>query len=137
MSPMCKLCMNSTRSVLADDQSALASAARGMPAVVVAEQARPRLSIGHAMGVVGSLVKQLVQYDASSSAGKDGEEVAATCDQAAPAAPCAPPRFRPRHVQHVVLVAAGPKAADTLERAVCSIAFKSHLALVSDRNANE
>jgi len=32
----------------------------GMPAVLLAEQARPKVSIGHAMDVLGSLLRQLV-----------------------------------------------------------------------------
>lgn len=108
--------------------------ASAIPAIVIAEQARPRLSIGHAMDVVGSLVRQLVQHDAhgnrtaasESGAGDDAGESAGAVG-AAPAA-------TPRRVQHLVFVGAGPKATETLERAVCSIAFKSHLALVAGRS---
>ena len=83
------------------------SATNTMPAVVIAEQARLRLSIGHAMDVVGSLIRQLVRHDAQ-------------CLDAA------------SRVQHIVLVAAGRAAAETLQRAVCSIAFKSNLSLLED-----
>lgn len=86
--------------------------ADGMPAVVIAEQARLRLSIGHAMCVVGSLVRQLVRLDNDVATNRG-------CENA--------PR---RTVQHVVLVAAGQKAAETLEKAVRSISFKSHQALL-------
>lgn len=34
-----------------------------------------------------------------------------------------------RRVRHVVFLASGRSAAETLERAVCSIAFKSNLAM--------
>ena len=34
-----------------------------------------------------------------------------------------------RRVQHVAFLASGRSAAETLERAVCSIVFKSHLAM--------
>ena len=78
-----------------------------MPAVVIAEQARPRVSIGHAMSLVGSLVRQLVALDAA--AGSLG----------VPAG----------RIQHLVFVAASRQSAETFEKAICSIAFKSHLAL--------
>jgi hypothetical protein len=70
------------------------------------------------MDVVGSLVRQLVRHDAE-------------CDEAAQAA--SPQSGHVRRVQLVVLVAAGRAATTTLEKAVCSIAFKSHLALPERR----
>ena len=91
-----------------------------LPAVLVVEQARPKVSIGHAMDVMGSLVRQLVRYDnavcdSSATAPRRSGETAV--------------RAPGRRVHHVILVAAGRAATETLERAACSIAFKSHLAL--------
>lgn len=59
---------------------------------------------------LGSLVRQLTTADAAMDA---------ACVGAGPG----------RRVRHVVFLASGRSAAETLERAVCSIAFKSHLAM--------
>lgn len=85
-----------------------------LPHVIVAEQARPRVSIGHAMDVVGSLVKQLVHHDATCAA-----------------------QTNRRRVQHVVFLTASRASAETLTKAVCSISFKSHLALVPSGGAGQ
>ena len=97
-----------------DGRAARSASALPLPPVIVAEQARPRVSIGHAMDVVGSLVKQLVSYDASCSS-----DDARLADGSASRG----------HIQHLVLVAASRASAETLQKAVCSIAFKSHLAM--------
>ena len=87
-----------------------------MPAVIIAEQARPRLSISHAMTMVGSLVRQLMRDDHQAVDGAD--ELAAR-----------PTLPRGGRIHHVVFVMASHAAADTLTKAVRSIVFKSHVAL--------
>tara|TARA_B100000768_G_scaffold150559_1_gene145351 strand:- start:66 stop:383 length:318 start_codon:yes stop_codon:yes gene_type:complete len=63
---------------------------------------------------LGSLVRQLTTADAAMDAA-----CVADINDAGPG----------RRVRHVVFLASGRSAAETLERAVCSIAFKSHLAM--------
>ena len=62
------------------------------------------------MDIVGSLVRQLVKYDA-------------LCDSHAAAG------LVVHRVRHVVFVTASRASAETMTKAVCSISFKSHLAL--------
>ena len=83
---------------------ALASLARSseggrIPAAIIAEQARPKISIGHAMDLVGALLKQVVAHEDS--------------------------------IRHVIFIASGTASADVLEKAVRSIAFKSHQVLAT------
>jgi hypothetical protein len=66
-------------------------------------------------------VRQLTAADAATGAACVADDIDGDLDAGADHAG--------RRVRHVVFLASGRSAAETLERAVCSIAFKSNLAM--------
>ena len=79
-----------------------AAAAPRLPAVLIVDQWRPKVSIGHAMDIIGSVLAQVARHAEANEATR---------------------------IHHVVVVAASSRSADTLAKAVRSIGFKSHLVL--------
>ena len=74
-------------------------------------------------------MRQLTTADALKDTARDegaGADADAGTDAGTDAGSDAGPG---RRVRHVAFLASGRSAAETLERAVCSIAFKSHLAM--------
>jgi|TARA_B110001469_G_C9436922_1_gene221606 hypothetical protein len=90
----------------------------------MASACSPRYEINTRPYNPGSLVRQLTTADAAmdDAACVADTDANADADAGADAGPG-------RRVRHVVFLASGRSAAETLERAVCSIAFKSHLAM--------
>jgi hypothetical protein len=90
----------------------------------MASACSPRYEINTRPYNLGSLVRQLTTADAAmdDAACVADTDANADADAGADAGPG-------RRVRHVVFLASGRSAAETLERAVCSIAFKSHLAM--------
>jgi hypothetical protein len=90
----------------------------------MASACSPRYEINTRPYYPGSLVRQLTTADAAmdDAACVADTDANADADAGADAGPG-------RRVRHVVFLASGRSAAETLERAVCSIAFKSHLAM--------
>tara|TARA_B110001452_G_scaffold121646_1_gene100912 strand:- start:54 stop:1289 length:1236 start_codon:yes stop_codon:yes gene_type:complete len=93
------------------------------PAVVVVDVASSKLSVGRAMDIVGLLSRMMISHDRVAAREQaDGRPVEPWLEGAG-AGPGVP------RLHRVVFAASSPSAASTLEKAVCSICFKSNLAL--------